>query len=195
MKELIKYGQKMVEGGLVWSHSGNMSKRQGDKMLITATGSMMDELEGNIVELPIFELSSKDTIASKEVLVHREVYKKTPAQAIIHTHSPFAVIISLISEGEVTPEEIEGLYYLRHIPIVSGNPGSSELAERVTLALFEYRGAIIKGHGPIARGDTVDEAYMFICIIEHACKVKYFADISRQLGLLFNNISVMKKQK
>lgn len=51
-EELRRFGKKLVEGGMVSSHSGNMSIRIGDNILITRSGSMLDELtEASIVEV------------------------------------------------------------------------------------------------------------------------------------------------
>lgn len=55
--------------------------------------------------------------------------------------------------------------------------GSRELAKNAANALKDHKGAIIKEHGPIAIGKIVEEAFVMICSIEHACKVKYFADL------------------
>jgi len=46
LADLLRYGKKMVERGLVSAHAGNISKRIGNVMLISMRGSMLDELEG-----------------------------------------------------------------------------------------------------------------------------------------------------
>ena len=184
MQELIKYGKKMVESGLVDSHFGNVSKRVGNEMLISTTGSMLDELEGQIITVPI-DLTSPDeldVIASSEVNVHRTIYKNTSALSILHGHSPYAVVESLLFQpGEsIKPRDSESVYFLHEVPVIKGGIGSKELAVNAAKALSKHKGAIVQGHGTFARGATVDEAYVILSSVEHACMVKYLTDLAMQ---------------
>ena len=91
-QEMAKYGRKLVEHGLVESNFGNISVRAGDRMLITRSGTALDEINGdNVVEVDIRDTSSLDIIASSETVVHREIYRKTSALAIIHAHCPYRI--------------------------------------------------------------------------------------------------------
>ncbi len=183
MQELIKYGKKIVEAGLAHSHFGNVSKRVGDEMLISTTGSMLDELEGQIVSVPIDPTSPDelDVIASSEVNVHRAIYKETSALAILHGHSKYAVVMSMLYKpGEqIVPEDSESIYFLHEIPVVTGGIGSEKLARNAARALRDHKGIVVHGHGTFARGATVDEAFVILSSIEHACMVKYLADMAR----------------
>ena len=185
MQELIKYGRKIVEAGLAHSHFGNVSKRVGDQMLISTTGSMLDELEGQIVTVPIDPASPDelDVIASSEVNVHRAIYKATSALAVLHGHSKYAVVMSMLCKpGEqmlIVPEDSESMYFLHEIPVVTGGIGSEELARNASQALRDHKGVVVQGHGTFARGATVDEAFVILSSIEHACMVKYLCDMAR----------------
>lgn len=185
MQELIKYGRKIVEAGLAHSHFGNVSKRVGDQMLISTTGSMLDELEGQIVTVPIDPASPDelDVIASSEVNVHRAIYKATSALAVLHGHSKYAVVMSMLCKpGEqmlIVPEDSESVYFLHEIPVVTGGIGSEELARNAAQALRDHKGVVVQGHGTFARGATVDEAFVILSSIEHACMVKYLCDMAR----------------
>jgi L-fuculose-phosphate aldolase len=185
MQELIKYGKKIVEAGLAHSHFGNVSKRVGDQMLISTTGSMLDELEGQIVTVPVDPAAPDelDVIASTEVNVHRAIYKATSALAILHGHSKYAVAMSLLyKSGElILPEDAESIYVLHEIPVVRGGVGSDELAQNAATALRDHKGIVVQGHGTFARGATVDEAYVILSSIEHACTVKYLVDSAKRI--------------
>ena len=181
-REISKFGKKMVQCGLTHSHFGNISVRVGNKLIITRSGSMLDEIDENmVVELDLDKPSSFDTIASSEAIVHRHIYKETSALAIIHAHSPFATVQSMVSSKNILiPTDCESKYFLHEIPIIIGGVGSKELAQNAANALKDHKGAIIREHGPIAMGKIVEEAFVTICSIEHACKVKYFADLLLQ---------------
>lgn len=183
MKELINYGKKMVAAGLVDSHFGNVSKRVGDKMLISTTGSMLDGLEGQIVEVPIYEESLIDMVASVSIKTHRLIYQRTSALAVLHGHPKFCVVISLLygDEGVIKPEDVESEYMLHEIPIVEGQEGTDELAENVSNAMITHKAVIARGHGAFTQGATVNEAFVYLSSVERACMVKYFTDIGRWL--------------
>ncbi len=84
-QNIAKFGKKLVEHGLVESQFGNISIRRDDKMLITRSGVPLDDVNKNsIVELDIDQPSDLDRVASSETMVHRNIYKFTPALAIIH---------------------------------------------------------------------------------------------------------------
>jgi L-fuculose-phosphate aldolase len=181
-REIAKYGKILVERGLVSGHFGNISTRAGNKILITRTGVKLDELDENsIVEVEIEKPTSYDLIASTETIVHREIYKQTSALAIIHAHSPYAVIESLLLRKKyLDPVDTEGQYFLHRIPIVSGAMGSKELAKNLGLALKEYKGVIVKGHGTFAIGKTLEEAFVFTSMMEHSSMLKYYCDLGKR---------------
>ncbi len=182
-KDIAKFGKKLVERGLVESHFGNISVRTGNKMLITRSGSALDEItRKSVVELDINEPSSLDSIASSETIVHRTIYKSTSALAIIHAHPPFAVIESLLAENKIVPINIEGQYFLHEIPIVRGVAGTQELADNITEVLKQHKGAIVFSHGTFAVGKTLEEAYFVTVLIEQSCKLKYYCDMARRIS-------------
>ncbi len=172
--ELIGYGKKMVERGLVSAHAGNISKRVGDALLISVHGSMLDELEGKIVQVPLEGPSPFDPMASSELPMHRAIYRQTQAVAVFHGHGRFSIVDSLSTEAErIVPADSESAYYLPEIPIIQGGPGTEELGHAAAMALKEHRGALIRGHGVVARGDSVEEAYAMLAVIEQACHIRY----------------------
>jgi L-fuculose-phosphate aldolase len=142
---------------------------------------MLDELDGQIVTVPIDPSTPDelDVIASTEVNVHRAIYRETSALAILHGHSKYAVVMSMLCEqGEqIVPEDSESIYFLHEIPVVTGGIGSQELATNAASALRDHKGIVALGHGTFARGATVDEAFVIISSIEHACSVKYLQAI------------------
>jgi L-fuculose-phosphate aldolase len=181
-QDMSRSGKKLVEHELVESQFGNISIRKGDKMLITKSGVLLDEInENSIVEIDIDKPTSLDNIASSETMVHRTIYKNTPALAIIHAHPLFAVIESMLVEKEtIVPINIEGEYFLHEIPVVNGATGSPGLANNIFQALNGHKGVIVFGHGTFATGKTLDEAYFITSLIEQSCKMKYYFDIAKK---------------
>jgi L-fuculose-phosphate aldolase len=188
LQDLMRFGKKMVERGLVSAHAGNISKRVGNTMLISMRGSMLDELAGKIVQVTLDPPSPLDHIASSELPMHRAIYRQTEAMAVFHGHGRFSIIESLTTDAaHVTPEDSETANYLPVIPIIEGPSGTDELGHAAAVALKEHRGALIRGHGVVSKGASVEEAYAMLAIIEQACHIRYHLALARQFGRCVRN--------
>src|SRR5512136_2161673 len=107
------YGQNMIS-----SHGGNLSIRLGDKVIIKRRGAMLGALKPHdLIETRIDKNDSGVALASTELLVHRTVYKKTPALAICHCHPRTAIAFSL-SRDEIVPIDNDASYRLKNVPII-----------------------------------------------------------------------------
>jgi len=186
-QEIRKYGQKLVAYGLNHSHFGNISVRLGNKLFITKSGSLLDEIdEQMVVGVPLEKAADFDANASTETVVHRKIYLKTTAGAVIHVHSPFVTIESMLSNSSVlVPKDTESKYFMHEIPIVTGEAGSLELAENVAEAIVNHKVVIAKGHGSFAAGRSLEETYINVCSAEHICMLKYFYELKMTMPPLF----------
>jgi L-fuculose-phosphate aldolase len=169
--EFERIGKRLFAEHLVGGNFGNISVREGDDgFYIKRSGAYLD-----VATEPVFVPLAGEvpTGASSEYRVHREVYRKTPHRAIVHAHPPAAVAISLVRD-EVRPEDSEGIMFCPVIAVVSGAPGSQEIADTVSDALINAKLVIARGHGTFAAGKTLDEAYLYTSLAEHACRVLCF---------------------
>jgi L-fuculose-phosphate aldolase len=182
LEDLLRYGKKMVARNLVSAHAGNISKRIGNSLLISMHGSMLDELEGKIVQVTLDPPSPLDHLASSELPMHRAIYRQTEAVAVFHGHGRFSIIESLTTEAtHITPEDSESAYYLPVLPIIEGQSGTEELGHAAAVALKDHRGALIRGHGVVTKGASVEEAYAMLAVIEQACHIRYHLALARAL--------------
>ena len=173
-QEISRLGKKLIQTGLTSSRFGNISLLNGDKIFITCTGSMLDELdEDGVVEVDLRGSCPEDAIASSEICVHRAVYQCTSHQAIVHTHAPYAVAASLLEAREVLPPDSEGRIFLGPMPIVAGGMGSGALAAAVSSALQDHKACIARGHGVFAAGSGLKEAYTAAAMAEHSAQIGY----------------------
>ena len=170
-EEFEKIGKKIVGDRLLTGNFGNMSVRSGDGFYITATGSFLDD-PGKLVFVPLEgEVPGN---ASSEYQVHRSVYLKTAAKALVHAHPPVAVGASLYC-NVIEPIDSEGMMVLPEIPVVEGAPGSAELAEEVAQGLRTASLVLARGHGTFAIGESLEEGYLKTAVAEHACSVLWYA--------------------
>ena len=177
-KEISKFGRKVVASGLTYAHFGNISLLSEGKILITSTGLMLDEIgDDEVIEVTRQGPCPADALASCETVVHRAIYEKTKARAVIHTHSPYAVATSILEEGPFEPMDGEGVKFLGSVPIIEGEMGSLSLAKNASNALKEHRACIVRGHGVFAVGKTLEEAYIVACMVEHSAMVRRLVNV------------------
>ena len=176
--EISRFGRKAVTSGLTSSRFGNISALRGNEVVITKSGSMLDELEATqLVEVDLSGPCAQDATASTETCVHRAVYQGTTAQSVIHTHSPYAVALSLIEDEQVEPIDSEGRHFLGPMPVVNAGFGTSDLAVKVSIALHSHNACVARGHGVFAKGQSLAEAYTMACMAEHSSQVRYLVKV------------------
>jgi L-fuculose-phosphate aldolase len=161
-------GHDLFVRGLVSSHSGNLSIRLGDNLIITRRGSMFNSLEENdLVETGISKNNRSTPLASVDLAIHRAIYRETQALAIVHAHPPHALALSL-HETKTVPG-IEGISVIDDVPVVDCK---AEKAENIIArALKEHRIILVNGHGSFAIGQLLEEALNFTTALEQSSQV------------------------
>lgn len=172
-QQFREIGRDMYVDRLVSSHGGNLSVRFGDQVIIKRRGAMLGRLKPHdLVETGLEKNDSGVALASTELIVHRAIYKATPALAVVHAHPRTAVALSL-SRDEIVPIDNEGSYLLKKVPVVAVEmaSGSRQMAETIAEALKEYKVVMLRGHGSFATGQTLDEAFQWTSALEECCQI------------------------
>jgi L-fuculose-phosphate aldolase len=181
LSQFQQVGRALFTQRLVSAHSGNLSIRQGDRLVITHRGSGLGSItEADLVETGIVKNSRATPLASSELAVHRAIYKSTSALAIVHAHPPYAVALSFTDE-EIVPCDIEGRSLLPRVLILGKEimANAGELGEEVAEALRQYRVVLVKGHGTFAIGQLLEEAYYYTGVLEESCRLLYLLRVLR----------------
>ncbi len=171
-------GRDLFLQGLNNSHSGNLSIRMKDKLVITRRGSMLGRMnEKDIIVTSLEHHDANTPIASSEIGIHRAIYLNTPAMAIVHAHPPHAIALSLLENEFIIPIDAEGQYLLPKVPILSPSItiASKELEKSLPEILKNNKIAIIKGHGSFASGNSLEEALQWTSSLQHSCKIMCIA--------------------
>ena len=173
LSQFQNVGRDLFIRGLVSSHSGNLSIRLGERMIITRRSSMLGCLqEHDLIETGINKNDRATPLASTELAVHRAVYQQTPALAIVHAHPPYGVTLSL-TETEIVPSCAEDLSVVGRVPVLGWHmevkPGG--LADIIALALQEHKIIMVHGHGSFAIGQLLEEAHSCTTALEESCQV------------------------
>lgn len=179
-EELIKVARKCFKYRLMAGTWGNLSVRfDREKVLITPSGFektalkpedlLLMDLEGNILK--------GDLRPTIETNMHLKIYKaRDDVNAVIHTHSPYAMTLSVINES-IPVLTVEFASAVGHeVPVTSFVlPGTEELADEVVKALGKDRvAALIRNHGVVAVGESLEQAYNVAILIEEESRTYFW---------------------
>ena len=185
-RDIVAYASRLRPDGLVTGTSGNLSIRVGDVVAITPTGVDYDDLTPEMI--PLIDLAGRpvegDLLPSSELPMHLAIYCRTSARAIVHTHSPYATVLSTLVD------ELPPVHYLlaqlggrvRVAPYATY--GSEELAQNMIDALNGRAAVILQNHGTITIGGTLAQAYDRSITLEWLSALYYRARLAGKPHLL-----------
>lgn len=168
--------------GLVSGTSGNASLRlevygEEERYLITPAKIPYSDLQPEdliIVDQDIEPVDEETLlIPSTEALLHLSTYKNRPdVKAVVHTHSIYASVAA-VRGSPLPPIVDEMMMYLGGSIEVSdyGFPGTEELADNVVHALGDRGAVLIRHHGMMAVGSTIEEALERATLVERVAEI------------------------
>ena len=186
IKSVIKVSNYLFKRKLVSGKAGNVSARfKGNGIEAIAITPTMKSL-GNVKEEDIILVDMEGNNLTKgtpssEVNLHLAIYKqKEDIGGIVHTHSPFATgfafsnkkIKRLEGFGKINSPYLADIDYEK--------PGSQELANVAAIAIKDEDVLILKKHGVVATGVSVDEACSLSEFVEEIAKTQF---VSHTLNL------------
>lgn len=190
-EQIRDIGRDLYVQNMISSHGGNISLRIGDRVVIKRRGAQLGRLKpSDLIETSIEKNDSGVVLASTELLVHRTIYKITPALAVIHCHPRTAIAFSL-SRDEIVPIDNEASYLLKKIPVVTEEfaSGTPEMANKVAAALQQYKIIMLRGHGSFATGQTLEEAFHWSSTLEEACQIALYARLINEPFIEYRKMS------
>ncbi|MFJ9036571.1 class II aldolase/adducin family protein [Streptomyces sp. NPDC102406] len=172
-QELVTTARRTVSDGLVVGTSGNVSVRVGDTVLVTPSGVPYDRLgPRDLVAVDLDGVQHTGALApTSELPMHLAIYRHTDARAVVHTHALHATAVStLVSElppVHYMTAALGGL--VRVAPYATY--GTEELAENMLAALAGRTGCLLRNHGTVTYGATLDAAYDRTAQLEWMCRL------------------------
>ncbi|MGW2277098.1 class II aldolase/adducin family protein [Streptomyces sp. NPDC001770] len=171
--DLVRTARRTAAEGLVVGTSGNVSVRVGDTVLVTPSGVPYDRLRPE--DLLGVDLAGHRTLGTltptSELPLHLAVYRATGARAVVHTHAVHATAVSTLVD------EVPAVHYAA---AMLGGPvrtagyaryGTPELAAHMLDALRDRTGCLLRNHGTVTHGSSLDEAYDRTAQLEWLCRV------------------------
>lgn len=182
---MVEIGQRLHSRNMLAAADGNISYRLSDnEILITPSGVAKAFM--NPEQMAVINLKGEIITGtpSSERLMHLEVFRAAPkARAVIHAHPPTAIAWS-IAEPKLTklPSDClsEVILSTGDIPFVPyARPGTEQMADVLKSFLPKHRALILRNHGALAWGESLEEAYRGMERIEHSA---YILAMAKQLG-------------
>lgn len=171
--QVVRTARRTTADGLVVGTSGNVSARVGDTVLVTPSGVPYDRLGPR--DAVAVDLDGQQVLGTlkptSELPMHLAIYRETDAEAVVHTHAVHATAVSTLVD------ELPAIHYMT---AALGGPvrvaeyalyGSDELADAMLEALRDRSGCLLRNHGTIVHGATLDQAYDRTAQLEWMCRV------------------------
>lgn len=180
-RKIVAIGKKAFDYRLLSGTWGNISARLGrDKMLITPSGFekvalkpsdiVLMDLQGNVLK--------GRWKPSSEVPVHSLIYKfREDVNAIIHTHSQYATVLAVVGQ-EIPVLTSEFASAVGHnVPVTRYfTSGTREFAEEVVRTLSRGKAVLLRNHGVIAVGDSLEDAFQTALLVEEEARTFVLAN-------------------
>lgn len=182
--ELAQLSSLLWERGWVANHDGNLTARDGARFLATPTATS----KRLVNERALLQLDAAGQVTSGngkvfgELGLHLTVYQRRPdVNAVIHAHPPFATAIACSRQAAAggaaahpigTPFLHEAVVSLG--PIIPRTPVAmpGEPAKAALAPWCEWVDAVLLGgHGVLAWGATLEQAFLRLELVEHLAKI------------------------
>lgn len=175
-REIIQWGKLLFERSLISGWGGNISCRIGkERFLITGQHAPLGFLQPKeLVQIGANGQAVKKTQRpSSETPLHLAVYHGTDAQAIIHAHPPMVLAFSLTHQSFV-PVSFEEKYTIGEVPILPQATPTVTEPQRVVEELRLRPIVILQGHGTVAVGKELRDAFLLTDLLEEAVHCQFF---------------------
>lgn len=179
INEIVKYSQRLDQKSFVANHDGNITVKWEDKLLATPTAVSKADIISDIIITLDMQGNKLEGIGKpfSEIKLHLAAYRaRCDVKAIVHAHPPFATARSML-HFPIRPALPEAIISIGDIvPVVPFSmPGTIKNEVVVAEILQEVDVFMIPGNGILAVGDSVEQAYLRLELVEHLAKMDHIA--------------------
>jgi L-fuculose-phosphate aldolase len=180
-KKVIDGSNKVYNRGLVQAGEGNISMRvpNKDEFYITPTFNQYEGLnESGLVHMKFDgTILSQGRKPSSEYKLHVAVYQTRPkVMAVIHTHSPYATMMSAARKTIPVLIEEQVIFLGGYVGISEfASAHTEEFSSNVVKALGTRNGTLMANHGVLVCGKTMEHAVKMAELVEKLAWIHYGA--------------------
>ena len=181
-QRLVRVARRLDARGILGATDGNLSIRtSGGEVLVTPSACC----KGWLVEDEIVVVREDGTAVggapSTELAMHLAIYARRPdVTAIAHAHPPEATARAVAGLPLDEPFLSEAVISIGRVPVVQWSmPGEPQLAELVAEAAASHDAMLLRFHGAVTLGRSIEEAGSRMETLEH---VSLIDRLRRALG-------------
>jgi L-fuculose-phosphate aldolase len=198
--KLIDAGKVLVAEGQDDFTRGHLSVRLPDdpsRFYMKAHSLGLDEITpDNILTIDLEARVVAGTARRhSETYIHSEIFKARPdVQAIIHTHSPYAVAFSATGRPLKVYSQPAALFF-EALGLYDGTINlirDAKMGADVAAALGPHRAVLLRNHGVVVTGPTLEEAVVGTIMLENAARIQMITEAVTQDGPQFSRADVEK---
>jgi L-fuculose-phosphate aldolase len=198
--KLIDAGKVLVAEGQDDFTRGHLSVRLPDdpsRFYMKAHSLGLDEITpDNILTIDLEARVVAGTARRhSETYIHSEIFKARPdVQAIIHTHSPYAVAFSATGRPLQVYSQPAALFF-EALGLYDGTINlirDAKMGADVAAALGPHRAVLLRNHGVVVTGPTLEEAVVGTIMLENAARIQMITEAVTQDGPQFSRADVEK---
>jgi L-fuculose-phosphate aldolase len=181
---LCRVGALCYQKGYIVGADGNLSAKLRDgTVLVTPAGAMKGFLEPQ--HLAHVDLAGRVVDGgprpSTEIAIHLVSYLERPEiEAVIHTHPPHAVALSIAGVDMQLPVIPEVIVTIGGTPTTAyATPGTQELPESIRAVVRCSDTLIMKNHGAVTLGTNLMDAFKKLDMVEHTARILWLVHALR----------------
>jgi L-fuculose-phosphate aldolase len=173
---LCRIGALCYQKGYIVGADGNLSARLRDgTVLVTPAGAMKGFLEPQHLAHVDLDGRVLDTgpRPSTEIAIPLVSYReRADVEAVIHTHPPHAVALSIAGVDLQLPVIPEVIVTIGGTPTTPyATPGTHELPESIREVVRCSDTLIMKNHGAVTLGANLMDAFKKLDMVEHTARI------------------------
>lgn len=177
INDIISVCQRLHARNMLSAADGNISyKINDDRILITPSGIAKAFMKPEDMAIITIDNQVVYGNPSSERLMHLEIYKTCPqAKVVIHAHPVTAIAWSIaMPDIQKLPSDClsEVILATGDIPFADyARPGTEDMGKVLRPYLPQHRALILKRHGAITWGESLDEVYRGMERIENSAQI------------------------
>jgi L-fuculose-phosphate aldolase len=156
---------------------------------ITLANILTIDLAGNVI--------AGTARRHSEVYIHSEVYKARPdVGCVLHTHPPYAIALSASGTPLKCFSQPSALFYdvLGTYDDTINLIRTPEMGAGVAQALGRGRAALLKNHGVVVAGPSIEEVVVSALMLENAARIQMIVEATGNPGPEFSPREIAQLQ-
>jgi L-ribulose-5-phosphate 4-epimerase len=186
LKELLVMASRILDDQGIMDELGHFSARVPNENLVIMNGKISPG-QATEEDMVVLDLSGKKLEGrlepAKEIPLHLSVYQKRPdVMAVAHTHSPMIVTLSMAGVRLRPADNLGATVFGGVVPLYEecGLVDTFDMGYRIVDTLGSSTVIMLKGHGNIVTGKSIEECCISALWAEKAAGLQFHATLLGQ---------------